>query len=102
MIRRPPRSTLFPYTTLSRSAAPALKPPRLNEERSHGLPIFGVCEKRLDPSSGDGGHLLVADPRRLTHDLPERPVRDSLDRKSPRLNSSHSQTSHADLCFNED
>src|SRR6266478_7331227 len=61
MIRRPPRSTLFPYTTLFRSVAPARR------------------------SRGGGG----PGPRRS----------EASDRKSTRLNSSHSQISYAVFCL---
>src|SRR5438270_8535159 len=66
MIRRPPRSTLFPYTTLFRSIA--------------------MC-KLLRPGESTGyGSRFVA-------------VRDKPDRKSTRLNSSHSQISYAVFCL---
>src|SRR5205085_7103701 len=65
MIRRPPRSTLFPYTTLFRSV--------------------------LSGHAGGGGeHTVPADEIGA---LPER------DRKSTRLNSSHSQISYAVFCL---
>src|SRR2546430_7891305 len=70
MIRRPPRSTLFPYTTLFRS------------------PIGG-----LDPHH-------TAQRRRLTHRAARlRAQRGGQDRKSTRLNSSHSQISYAVFCL---
>src|SRR5436190_15267667 len=73
MIRRPPRSTLFPYTTLFRS------PPRL-----HGVP-------RLEAAP-----LVLAR-------IPELPVRcdddAAKDRKSTRLNSSHTVISYAVFCL---
>src|SRR5436189_6032568 len=74
MIRRPPRSTLFPYTTLFRSQQPA-------EDTPHG----GVC-------------LLV----QLEHDISRRQRaarRVSRDRKSTRLNSSHRCISYAVFCL---
>src|SRR3712207_7693289 len=70
MIRRPPRSTLFPYTTLFRS--------RL------GLPEPVVGTAQL--FSGEAAGLLV----RLT---------DWVDRKSTRLNSSHANISYAVFCL---
>src|SRR2546430_17726851 len=71
MIRRPPRSTLFPYTTLFRS-------------RSHS---------RLRARSGS----RLSRPVPRSHRLPgaHRPT----DRKSTRLNSSHSQISYAVFCL---
>src|SRR2546430_9039346 len=63
MIRRPPRSTLFPYTTLFRSDVRRSRPPQ-------------------------------ADPR-----LPPYRHRVARDRKSTRLNSSHSQISYAVFCL---
>src|SRR3989442_6476272 len=83
MIRRPPRSTLFPYTTLFRSG--------------HGDTAAGHVE--LDPRwSGvehgvpgtlAQGHVVV-----VLHRVP-----DSGDRKSTRLNSSHVRISYAVFCL---
>src|SRR2546421_1071093 len=83
MIRRPPRSTLFPYTTLFRSrdvrhlfvvsgAGPALQHQRPVPER-----LYSLLERRRGA------------PRR----------RSSRDRKSTRLNSSHDQISYAVFCL---
>src|SRR2546430_9564395 len=88
MIRRPPRSTLFPYTTLFRSytfhlatLAPlkdkAFKLAPLGEVKVNDQPAVGIrvsCEGRPDASL-------------------------YLDRKSTRLNSSHSQISYAVFCL---
>src|SRR5712675_3122669 len=74
MIRRPPRSTLFPYTTLFRS--PPARPP-------HG--------RRRGPRYAASGHA----PGR-----PGRPRRRAArDRKSTRLNSSHGYISYAVFCL---
>src|SRR2546430_9021377 len=78
MIRRPPRSTLFPYTTLFRS-----------------------------PHRGPRAGSVVLDPAALAPPRPgARPVRGhggarprGVDRKSTRLNSSHSQISYAVFCL---
>src|SRR3712207_8423744 len=101
MIRRPPRSTLFPYTTLFRSSAV--------ERGQHPRPVRG---------DGDG----VLEVRRrlvvLGHDRP--PVLERVDvaaaevqhrldgqreagadRKSTRLNSSHANISYAVFCLNK-
>src|SRR5947199_5162392 len=52
MIRRPPRSTLFPYTTLFRSGLPL-------DERQRQRPL-GVEEAALEPALGAGGTKAVA------------------------------------------
>src|SRR5438874_7287561 len=76
MIRRPPRSTLFPYTTLFRSAA------RREEDRH----VDGV---------GIGDELVDGEAARLHW----RPPAGSGDRKSTRLNSSHVEISYAVFCL---
>src|SRR5256886_9654917 len=96
MIRRPPRSTLFPYTTLFRS----------HEGRPRVRPAGGLG---LAERGGEGGERLlqpqvvppahgdqVAEPhvRHLVQDQLGAP-----DRKSTRLNSSHSQISYAVFCL---
>src|SRR2546427_5294923 len=86
MIRRPPRSTLFPYTTLFRSHAPNVPRCALEIEgvfRDAGFPdgLFRVVFL-----SNAGAGKVIADGR----------VRD---RKSTRLNSSHSQISYAVFCL---
>src|SRR3712207_7018584 len=78
MIRRPPRSTLFPYTTLFRSA---------------GVEAFGVGGARHDDEAVEGGAVIVADL------LGEAPAADDQDRKSTRLNSSHANISYAVFCL---
>src|SRR2546430_13675146 len=82
MIRRPPRSTLFPYTTLFRSDMRA----RLDQRvRRVGL---GEGKARAD----DRVDLLLRPQR-------EQLERALADRKSTRLNSSHSQISYAVFCL---
>src|SRR3712207_8218869 len=80
MIRRPPRSTLFPYTTLFRSllAAPGMMKALHREQ----FPRDGVM--RLIEQGARGRHLRVCEDR-----IPPRLL--LLDRKSTRLNSSHRQ-----------
>src|SRR3712207_8164838 len=89
MIRRPPRSTLFPYTTLFRSdlvlhSAVALEKP------TTGLGIL----LRVPPDVFDGLLEIPADGQHPT-------VREgvSVDRKSTRLNSSHANISYAVFCL---
>src|SRR2546430_4253661 len=72
MIRRPPRSTLFPYTTLFRSALEQGRPGLRLRLRSFGRSL-GLRQGRLHIQAGD--------------------------RKSTRLNSSHSQISYAVFCL---
>src|SRR2546430_12885240 len=84
MIRRPPRSTLFPYTTLFRSHLGA---PHLNS------PLAEHVEDR-GPALADGGQAALERGRQLAGTL-----HTLTDRKSTRLNSSHSQISYAVFCL---
>src|SRR2546430_5311658 len=79
MIRRPPRSTLFPYTTLFRSPL----------DEVDGLPDLRVPARRD----------VVPRPADLVEAVEEPRARQLLDRKSTRLNSSHSQISYAVFCL---
>src|SRR3712207_8931190 len=102
MIRRPPRSTLFPYTTLFRSGADELDLARaadlgevgvLGEEAVTG--VDGLDVRHLG-GGDDAVHLQVALARRRLADA------DGLvgeDRKSTRLNSSHANISYAVFCL---
>src|SRR2546422_7327774 len=91
MIRRPPRSTLFPYTTLFRS-----------ERRPDVLEGVGVAPLEPEPHGED---LLLARRQRLQERA--HPLLDHLvgrrwtrrDRKSTRLNSSHGYISYAVFCL---
>src|SRR5437899_4344919 len=78
MIRRPPRSTLFPYTTLFRSH-------RLRKFRRDEL--VGAREKRQQLALAHLAHVLHVDPL------------EGRDRKSTRLNSSHLGISYAVFCL---
>src|SRR3712207_7534995 len=88
MIRRPPRSTLFPYTTLFRSDA-ADRP---------SVAAAGVGVHRIVGVAHDQRPLgrAAAALRRLALPLRRRPQRD---RKSTRLNSSHANISYAVFCL---
>src|SRR3712207_7479771 len=77
MIRRPPKSPLFPYTTLFRSHSPAKACP--------GLDRVPRCRGKCDQQSRIGAPPLGALSRR--------------DRKSTRLNSSHAIISYAVFCL---
>src|SRR3712207_1588256 len=79
MIRRPPRSTLFPYTTLFRSAGPGPHPARRRQRGGRRPPDRergGAPRARRRPGAALG-----------------------LDRKSTRLNSSHANISYAVFCL---
>src|SRR3712207_7325927 len=78
MIRRPPRSTLFPYTTLFRS--------RQRLQRAQVRLVEG----------GGGRHVDV---RRDAHAFPVGAAEAVGDRKSTRLNSSHANISYAVFCL---
>src|SRR3712207_8840949 len=89
MIRRPPRSTLFPYTTLFRSSGPGGAP---DVDGPHAPGIAAAVGRRRDDAAN--GHRFE-DPG--LHALPVRPRRQ--DRKSTRLNSSHANISYAVFCL---
>src|SRR3989442_8609363 len=82
MIRRPPRSTLFPYTTLFRSRC----------EVTRALVAVRKLTGRVAPSS----KFADADGPALRHALDDAERRD---RKSTRLNSSHVRISYAVFCL---
>src|SRR2546430_5919762 len=78
MIRRPPRSTLFPYTTLFRSFS--------------RVPLWVEETLRYDTSSQILARTVAGELTLYDTTIPE-------DRKSTRLNSSHSQISYAVFCL---
>src|SRR5258707_6209346 len=94
MIRRPPRSTLFPYTTLFRSSSQTMGAYAVIEivaDPHNGVPLhihsreeehFIVLEGTLDIAAGDRRWDAM-----------------SRDRKSTRLNSSHANISYAVFCL---
>src|SRR2546429_998114 len=89
MIRRPPRSTLFPYTTLFRSARARQR----LEQRALGLGLRDVGEVRHRAEArGRRDRFELAD----AHISPRTP-RSYPDRKSTRLKSSHRYNSYAGL-----
>src|SRR2546427_8501502 len=114
MIRRPPRSTLFPYTTLFRSDVQnqiALAEPQLPQEVVRN----GITVQKRQTSILVVGALTADDPRfdaEYLSNYSKIYVQDELkrlpgvgdaqtvgDRKSTRLNSSHSQISYAVFCL---
>src|SRR2546430_13181570 len=90
MIRRPPRSTLFPYTTLFRS--PAIE---VFESYLHDAPIASRIPHPASRRALSWWSLLEMAPG-LSEDAPPWSPGD---RKSTRLNSSHSQISYAVFCL---
>src|SRR5687768_17882116 len=93
MVRRPPRSTLFPYTTLFRSPVPA--PVEWAAGVLLVVDIVGVALLVTAARAPALGRRLVT---RLTRRWP-RLERLTLDRKSTRLNSSHGYISYAVFCL---
>src|SRR5689334_24796162 len=96
MLRRPPRSTLFPYTTLFRSSVErGMRLPRLRRDDA------AVAHRLLVDERGAGLFRLGSDVLVAGHPLPTRQpgARQNLDRKSTRLNSSHSSISYAVFCL---
>src|SRR3712207_7415743 len=97
MIRRPPRSTLFPYTTLFRSVGVGEQSVEVGEVPECRIDVAGVGDvvavvghgggvERRDPEGVDAQAGQVAEPR-------------AEDRKSTRLNSSHANISYAVFCL---
>src|SRR3712207_7639472 len=95
MIRRPPRSTLFPYTTLFRSAA--LDGAQLLDGRGEPNDVLAVRLELIELAALEEERQRLADQRaRLIGGVDAGGERD---RKSTRLNSSHANISHAVLCL---
>src|SRR3712207_6956330 len=90
MIRRPPRSTLFPYTTLFRSQTLRIEVDALDPDARHALPVHRqhrrLAHHRARAPALDRLRALAHRGRRL-------------DRKSTRLNSSHANISYAVFCL---
>src|SRR3712207_7880021 len=85
MIRRPPRSTLFPYTTLFRSVD------RISGVRTDGKPVtVSGTITYVDP---EGDYFTLKDSAGKEHGIYAE------DRKSTRLNSSHANISYAVFCL---
>src|SRR3712207_8348922 len=92
MIRRPPRSTLFPYTTLFRSRHPR---DRLRERARAGAAV--PLDRRADGGDRGGDRGDAGDRPRAGPD--DRDDARRGDRKSTRLNSSHANISYAVFCL---
>src|SRR3712207_8346713 len=88
MIRRPPRSTLFPYTTLFRSEA------LFEQDRDEARTAAGSPTEFQDKHANTDG--------RVRYTAPSLKISNgslTLDRKSTRLNSSHANISYAVFCL---
>src|SRR5256885_8829781 len=84
MIRRPPRSTLFPYTTLFRSLEPGIELRAESRVRARVALLFDTSRSMKFPAAPSG---------------PTRAEELQRDRKSTRLNSSHLVISYAVFCL---
>src|SRR3712207_8446491 len=96
MIRPPPRSTLFPYTTLFRSDEGG------ELDAGHRAVLTAPTGELADPEAGEHREAVPAEVRRVRR--PRRRDEDEgdpqqLDRKSTRLNSSHANISYAVFCL---
>src|SRR3712207_8322893 len=92
MIRRPPRSTLFPYTTLFRSPADPAEAQRVGALLQSATPEDFPIEFELEWLAADGQRRLIAWSNSCLLD-------EHGDRKSTRLNSSHANISYAVFCL---
>src|SRR3712207_7853143 len=92
MIRRPPRSTLFPYTTLFRSSVAVMGG---GAGRGSASDPDGDGYGAQPRAARTGGGGAASDPHLGRVVVPE----DELDRKSTRLNSSHANISYAVFCL---
>src|SRR3712207_7998200 len=102
MIRRPPRSTLFPYTTLFRSFgrflhhSPSNAPKEMEEAATPPVASFAMFRDRYEELFGTPLPDLWYDERSVTPG--RRVLNEQGDRKSTRLNSSHANISYAVFC----
>src|SRR3712207_6881539 len=99
MIRRPPRSTLFPYTTLFRSSypSPLLPFPGLHHFSPEIYSLLGL----LPPLAPATSHIMFSEllPKLVSSHSMAQSYQRRLDRKSTRLNSSHANISYAVFCL---
>src|SRR3712207_7442126 len=98
MIRRPPRSTLFPYTTLFRSQADEHRAGVAHEDAGRAEVVrqeaqAGTRQDRGDQRGGTGDVVVALDAQVVAVG------EEGQDRKSTRLNSSHANISYAVFCL---
>src|SRR3712207_7896436 len=91
MIRRPPRSTLFPYTTLFRSVIVAV------QRNAQGQDVYGTPARASYQILGPNGQSVVTPAASTAGTVGTESS--SSDRKSTRLNSSHANISYAVFCL---
>src|SRR3712207_8347561 len=89
MIRRPPRSTLFPYTTLFRSKGGRRRPRQPRRQARHPARAGRAGRLTATARGESGPPFECGGPAGRNH----------LDRKSTRLNSSHANISYAVFCL---
>src|SRR3712207_7539093 len=94
MIRRPPRSTLFPYTTLFRSA---------EDEEDEAAFVSSELDRLHDGGLRWGDMAVFYRTNAQSRAIEDRLVKVGIpqDRKSTRLNSRHAQISYAGFCLNK-
>src|SRR3712207_8817807 len=101
MIRRPPRSTLFPYTTLFRSVEGMRTLGQIHAEialaTERRVELWRKLNEGRDPAVVEELTELSGEIDRLYAE--QRQTRATLDRKSTRLNSSHANISYAVFCL---
>src|SRR2546430_7605121 len=99
MIRRPPRSTLFPYTTLFRSPKGARRRPQLPISRGVRELNEVACVASARWKGADGPAISRSGGVAWRRQNEGERANANADRKSTRLNSSHSQISYAVFCL---
>src|SRR5256885_10759861 len=97
MIRRPPRSTLFPYTTLFRSIG--VHRAMFRVLHLHKGEVLGRCTVKIHPAAGVHREVRRVGRAQQSETQPIGVLRAVADRKSTRLNSSHLVISYAVSCL---
>src|SRR3712207_8153961 len=102
MILRPPRSTLFPYTTLFRSDHRGGVPGGGDEDRAYRRPVLGAVVDAREHYEGRYGVHRERERQEEGYGRRRAQSRQEPgDRKSTRLNSSHANISYAVFCLNK-
>src|SRR2546430_13153217 len=97
MIRRPPRSTLFPYTTLFRSVLHVAEEDRERAQEIREAEVHDDLHRDEERDPGQALRMTRSEDREHREEHDE--AQQEIDRKSTRLNSSHSQISYAVFCL---